>query len=103
MVRMMNPAFKHSRLCGWELILYAVGLLNRDSRSGLVFIATHPVGAVTGGRSALSQFCLLALSPERTKILPSVLFHISHNPSSATRDDTHRLAFPAHPLSRPQA
>lgn len=103
MVRMMNPAFKHSRLCGWELVLYAVGLLNRDSRSGLVFIATHPVGAVTGGRSALSQFCLLALSPERTKILPSVLFHISHNPSSATRDDTHRLAFPAHPLSRPQA
>lgn len=39
-MRKMNPAVMHSWLCGWELVLYAGGLWNREGRSGLGFIAT---------------------------------------------------------------
>lgn len=63
-----NPVSKQGCLCSRELAL-CVGLWNGEGRPE-VFIATHPVGAVSGSISALSP----TLSPEITGIIPSVTF-----------------------------
>lgn len=67
-MRTVNPVGKQGCLWSRELALY-VGLWDGEGRP-VVFIATHPVGAVSGSMSALSP----TLSPEVTGIIASVTF-----------------------------